>query len=204
MGLFSRLFGGGADRETGRRIRDYRREVEVATAAQDRGALERVLARREELALSEDDVAIELEMIEGHLQALDLGEAIARGERPPVVETGHRVLGTDTCYFTAPASALTRGADQTGRLFLTSRRLVFMGGSVKSVSWGTVAELREDGRDIIVLSPAGELAHRFRCNSYIDSKRGIFLARWLRTEARNGLGRGQPRPESPGPGRASL
>jgi hypothetical protein len=193
MGLFSRLFGGGADRETGRRVREFRSEVEAAAAAQERGALEHVLARREALALTEEDVAIELEMIEGHLQALDLAEAIARGERPPIVETGHRVLGTDTCYFTAPASALTRGADETGRLFLTSRRIVFMGGGVKSVSWGSVAELREDGRDIIVLAPAGELAHRFRCNSYIDSKRGICLARWLRTEARNGLGRGQRR-----------
>lgn len=182
--VFSRLFGGSeraARRDLDRRVTLFRQGLAALGAAPARDSLDLLVARLRELELEEDDVALELEVVEGFRQVFDLA-ALTAGAGPPILETTHRVLADDRCYFSAPASLIASGADQTGKLLLTDRRAIFVGGTVASLPWRSVTSVVEDQRDV-VFGRNGSAGVRCRCNSFVDSKRGAFLAHWLRDQA---------------------
>jgi hypothetical protein len=96
----------------------------------------------------------------------------------PQVETSHRAVGGETCHFAAPASRPDLAGDGGGKLFFTSRRLVYIGTTPASVSWAHVAAIDTANRDIVVRGRPDRLL-AFRCNSYADALTGAWIARRL-------------------------
>lgn len=96
----------------------------------------------------------------------------------PVLETQHRAIGADLCHFAAPASMPDR--DVFGKLFVTSRRLIFSGGSSIALGLGRIAAFEVEDRDLVV-RPGGGEPLRFRCNSFGDAAMAAWILDRLRT-----------------------
>jgi hypothetical protein len=168
--------------------REWRETWTRAVASLDAGAvapLEAALRATPPLA---DDLEFEEEMLEALKHLLEL-EGELRASRVPVVETSHRVVGSDRCHFSAPVSMPDDPAQPTGRLLLTSTRAVFAGGSrTPALPWHATREVIQTGRDLLFLfrNAQGDEGHRFRCNSFADALCGAAIARHLMRTARGG------------------
>ena len=156
------------------RLEAFHREVAAACEAVDTASVGRLRARREALGLTEDEAAIELEMLDG-LEDLAAFTAEVARDGLPVIETQHRVLGADRCHFWTPAF-LPDKVEASGKLFFTEHRFVFVGGGVTSVPWSSVSRLARDGRDLVMAVPSRDAVYRFRCNAFSESLRGRFVA----------------------------
>ena len=122
-------------------------------------------------------------MIEG-LTALSAVAARLREGDLPVVETGHRVVGSDICHFSAPASVPDDPAQPGGRVILTAQRAIFAGGGrATSIAWHRIAEVLQTERDLLLILNDRETAHRFRFNSFADALSGAALSRHLSRRA---------------------
>ena len=140
------------------------------------------------LGLPEDDVEIEREMLDALQDLAELATSVRAGGLP-AVETGHRVVGTDRCHFTAPASMPDEASQPSGRLLLTSGRAIFVGGAHgATVPWHSVGEALHVDRDLVLIRSDRDKLYRFRCNTFSDALRAAFLARELMAARR----RGQP------------
>ncbi|MEI6245444.1 MAG: hypothetical protein WCQ64_10405 [Acidobacteriota bacterium] len=109
----------------------------------------------------------ERERQEEMLAALERVCAFATSGALPVLETQHRVIGTDVCHFMAPVSAPDHG-DASGKLFLTSQRIIFAGGASIAWPWHRVRRAARHDRDV-VFEGGDSLTLRLRCNSYGDA-----------------------------------
>ena len=126
----------------------------------------------------EEDIEIEREMVEGLEDVVRLSAAV-RESGVPVIATGHRAIGADTCHFTAPASMPDEDGQPSGRLLLTDRRLVFVGGARgEAIPWHAINRVMLTERDVVLVR-GGDQVHRFRCNSFSEAFRAAFLAREL-------------------------
>ena len=137
------------------------------------------------LGLSADDLEIETEMLEG-LAAMSALAARLRDGDLPAVETGHRIVGSEVCHFSAPASLPDDPAQPAGRVMLTARRAIFAGGGrATSVPWHSDWRrcYRPSVTSLLVLHDR-ETAHRFRFNSFADALCGDALSRHLARRAR--------------------
>jgi hypothetical protein len=172
------LFGGkarAARRETDRRLSQLRSEIEAARRSGGLDALQRLRTRPAELGISDDEADLELELLAGLLEVATLEEQSAGGGALPTVETNHRALGGEACHFAAPASRPDVPTDAGGKLFLTPRRLVYIGSAPVALSWAHVSGVDAAGRDLIVRArPERHLS--FRCNSYVDVLRSAWIA----------------------------
>jgi len=143
------------------------------------------LARELRLALEaavepDEDSEVEWEMQEG----LETAAALAEAPPAPIV-TGHRVVGTDACYFSAPACLPDEPSQPTGTLLLTSSRAVFVGGArAVSAPWHAVARCTAVERDLVLVT-RDERLHRIRCNTYGDALSAAVLGRRLAAAAYN-------------------
>lgn len=99
------------------------------------------------------------EMLEG----LDALMAFAHADLP-VLTTQHRVIGTDTCHFIAPASLVDQ-VDSGGKVLVTSTRIIFAAGTVQSWPWHLIARVRREDRDLLV-DLKGRPAVHLRLNTY--------------------------------------
>ncbi len=172
--LLGRLFNSPA-RELDRRVRQFRAEVFAARSSPDETVLLGLGARVAELGLHEDDVALELEIVDGLLAVIEMEKAASAGSPLEEIQTRHRALGGEVCRFVAPAFRPDEGGDAGGQLFFTDRRLVYLGSPSVAVSWAHVIDVRDVDRDLLVrLRPGG--VRTFRCNSYVDTLRGQYLA----------------------------
>jgi hypothetical protein len=187
MGIFGWLRNkshGGENAEA----RAWREAWSQAVASLDTGAvapLEAALRRTPGFA---DDLEIEEEMLDALRQLLDLEGELA-ASRIPVVETTHRVVGSDRCHFSAPVSMPDDPVQPTGRLLLTSTRAVFAGGArTPALPWHAAREVIQSGRDLFFVfrSAQDDGGHRFRCNSFADALCGAAIARHLLRSARGG------------------
>jgi hypothetical protein len=171
-GLFARR---KAERDLERRLDVLRGELRTAREAHDTSWLRAIRDRAAALDLTEDDAALEVEMADGLLEVAALSEAATRGEPLPVVDTNHRAANGEVCHFLAPASRPDASEDGGGKLLFTARRLVYLGAAPLNVSWAHVAEVRDRERDLeIRLRP--ERVVVIRCNSYVDTLRGAWMA----------------------------
>lgn len=181
VSFLSRLFNSearAAERDLERRVAAFRAEVLASRSSTDADALARIKLRPAALGLTEDDVALELEMLDGLLDVLQLRGAIQQGRPLPLVDTSHRALAGEACHFMAPAFRADQPNDPGGKLFFTSRRLLYLGAPSVSCGWAHVADVRDAGRDLIVrIRP--ETLRTFRCNSYVDTLRGAYIASQL-------------------------
>jgi hypothetical protein len=169
-------------------VRAWREAWSRAVASLDAGAvadLETALRRTPAFA---DDLEIEEEMLDALRQLLDLERELA-ASRLPIVETTHRVVGSDRCHFSAPVSMPDDPAQPTGRLLLTSTRVVFAGGvRTPALPWHAARDVVQSGRDLLFVfrNATEDGGHRFRCNSFADALCGAAIARHLSRAARGG------------------
>jgi hypothetical protein len=166
-----------------KQLKEFRAEIEAAAGTGDRGQLEALLDRPAQLGLSDEDAALEREQIAGLLAAADLRERLAAGEPPETVKSFHRAVAGETCYFVGPASFPDGLMDQGGKLFVTDKRVLYLGSATHSAAWHDVKEVRHLERDVVLTVQPLDLL-RFRCNSYVDTLRVVELSRHLATRAR--------------------
>jgi hypothetical protein len=145
------------------------REAWAAAAAQpDCGRVQPLQTELEALALPEEEIELEREMLEG-LAAL-CGQLARLEAGLPIVETGHRVIGTEACHFSAPAFMPDEPSQPAGRLLFTGARAVFVGGGKPStIPWHSITEAYHNARDILLVRVDREHLYRFRTNSYADA-----------------------------------
>jgi len=161
------------------RLDEWRRVWQAASATPDAAHVASLSAALDQLGLSEEDIAIEREMLEGLDQLVRLQSAVA-AEGVPVIETGHRVVGGDACHFSAPSSMPDEASHPSGRLIFTNARAVFVGGAkATTLPWHAVSEVVRQDRDVILVRHDRETCYRFRCNVFADALSGAFLARTL-------------------------
>jgi hypothetical protein len=173
----------GAD-PAGALLREYRSEVAAAIAGTpDRDTLDALLARPPAPGPAGDDIELELEMLHGARDLLDLQERVTR-DGLPFVAHQHKALAGEACHFAASVFLASDAAQRTGRLFLTSQRLVFVASPIVTLPWGAITRIVEDGRDLVVAAPGRGAVHRFRCNSFSDARCGGWLAERLRADRR--------------------
>lgn len=175
MSLLGRFFSSSADRDLDRRVRLFRAEVLAAREAPDEVLLTNLLNRPAALGLTEDDVALELEMVEGLLEVITLRAGSAVGAGLPELATNHRAVAGEPCRFVAPVSRPDAPNDPGGKLFFTDRRIVYLGSPSLTISWAHVAAVRDADRDLIVRARP-DVVRTFRCNSYVDTLRGAYIA----------------------------
>ena len=138
-------------------------------------------------ALERDAVAIaddpdeherQVEMIDGLRALLDVSDGAL-----PTVHTQHRVVGEDSCHFLAPASLVHR-TDAAGKIFLTSRRIVFVGGAPAAWPWHRVLQVTRVERDVLIQLLGHDDVVGVRCNTYGDALVAAHLAERLARAAR--------------------
>ena len=163
----------------------WRVEWAAAVAAEDGDRIAALRSSLSALGLNQDDLEIEMEMIEGLSELSAVASRLRVGELP-VVETGHRVVGSDTCHFIAPASVPDDPSQAGGRVILTGPRAIFAGGGrATSIAWHSVTDVLQTERDLLLVLQGRETAHRFRFNSFADALCGAALSRHLARRARS-------------------
>jgi len=121
-----------------------------------------------------DERERQIEMLEG----LDHLSLVIAPAAMPVLDTQHRVIGSDACHFMAPVSAPDHG-DAIGKLFLTSQRVIFAGGASIAWPWHRVRRVARHERDVL-FEGGDTLALRLRCNSYGDALAAAAIGERLR------------------------
>ena len=161
------------------RLMEWRRAWNASAAEPDSNVVSALQTHLDRLGLPEEEIEIEREMLEGISQLTQLRLSVdASGI--PVVETGHRVVGHDTCHFSTPVSMPDDAAQPAGRLFLTNARAIFTGGArATTVAWHAIGEVVHGHRDVVLVRRDRDTIYRFRCNSYADAMCGAYLARRL-------------------------
>jgi hypothetical protein len=157
--------------------RQWREAWTAAVERPDRRAARQLRTELDALAIDDDRYDIEREMLDGLDALVDLSEQMwDRGPEP--ISTGHRAVGADRCYFSAPASMPDDPSQSAGTLLLTNTRAIFVGGArAVTAPWHAVARSLRQDRDLVLVRADREDLHRFRCNSFGDALRAVFLAR---------------------------
>src|SRR5689334_15597142 len=104
---------GGAAQEDPRlrRWRESWTNVEPTARQHDIGRLAREL---EQIALPDEEVEIEREMLQALIDREELASA-TRASGLPRLKTGHRVVRDEPCHYSAPVSLIEDSAQPTGR-----------------------------------------------------------------------------------------
>ncbi len=187
MSWFTRvadLFTGGTSearaeaRAYQERVTAFRQQVTTGLGG-DRSALEALLRAPESLQIRDEDAEIEIERVHAALDLLALRERVDQ-DGLPVLAHQHKVLADERCHFIASAF-LVDDMNRTGRLMLTSQRLVFVTSPVMSVPWAGVRALETRERDLLVLRGAPGQGDGFRCNSFSDARCAAWIGERLRT-----------------------
>lgn len=161
---------------------------EAWSRAVDAEDASRLSVLRDELtALSSvaEDVEVEQEMLEALQHLADLQVVAGGGELPPI-ETHHRIVGSDICHFSAPASLPDDPSQPSGRVLLTNVRTLFLGGRGASVAWHSIRDVLRIERDVLLVRADGTPAVHFRFNSFSDAVSAAFLAKRLKGTRRSG------------------
>lgn len=135
----------------------------------DRSAVDALRARASSASL--DEAEQREEMIEGLDQLLLLHSATAL----PILQTQHRVIGTDACHFAAPATLVVE-TSTPGKLFLTSQRLMFAAGRAQTWPWHRLRDVIRRGRDLFLTVAGADSIVRIQCNSYGDAMTARYIA----------------------------
>jgi hypothetical protein len=180
-----RLFGSWWKKTAAGGTKAWRDRWAAAVASLDSAAVADLDAALKSSPPLAEDLEIEEEMLDGLRQLLALQRELSAGALP-IIETTHRVVGSDRCHFSAPVSLPDDPSQPTGRLLLTSARAAFAGGMRNpALPWHSVRDVVQSGRDVLFVTSRGpEDAQRFRCNSYADALCGAAIARYLSARAR--------------------
>ena len=159
------------------RIEQWRKDWEAACAVPSREQAEALRSRLDDLGPDDERYEIEREMLDGLEAVVELSAAVSAHGLSAIV-TGHRAVGRDRCFFSAPASLPDDPAQPSGTFLLTEARAVFVGGSRSlAVPWHSVARCVRQERDLVLVRANQQDLHRLRCNSFADALRAAFVAR---------------------------
>ena len=106
-------------------------------------------------------------------------------------EMGHQLIpdaptGTDECYVAVPVTYDGRGDhDESGTLYVTNRKLVFVGESVTDAPWSKIARLSRDGIKLLAFRHDRPAPLVFSCASLFDSVRVAYVAERCLHPAKN-------------------
>jgi hypothetical protein len=175
MGWFDWLKRGATGGDP--RIEQWRKDWEAASATPSPEQVHALRSRLDELGPDDERYEIEREMLDGLEAVAELSASVsADGLR--AITTGHRAVGHDRCYFSAPASLPDDPAQPSGTFLLTEARAIFVGGSRSlAVPWHGVARCLRQERDLLLIRVNQQDLHRLRCNSFADALRAAFVAR---------------------------
>jgi hypothetical protein len=183
MAVFGWLRGRQASGNGGK-LDEWRRRWRAAAATAETATVHSLSADLDDLGLPEEEIEIEREMLEGLDRLVRLQTALAAAGLP-IVETGHRVVGAETCHFSTTSSMPDDPAQPSGRLIFTSARAIFAGGArALTLPWHTVADVVQQDRDVVLVRHDRETFHRFRCNVFADALCAGLLARTLARRTR--------------------
>lgn len=146
------------------------RDAEAAATTPSAETIERL--RREMSAVTSPD---ERERREEFVDGLDRVLELSTNGGLPSLVTQHRVIGTDLCHFVAPVS-LAGQIESSGKLFLTSHRIVFAGHGVRSWPWHRVRNVVRLGRDLAITVAGADDAVLIQCNCYGDAMTALRMA----------------------------
>lgn len=178
VGLFSPSSHNRAQKELQRRLAQFRTEFSEAAKVLNQAKCLQLLQRRAELGLTEGEVGSELEMLQAFAELFDFEEAARRnGDHLPILNGHERIVGTDSCYFAAPAFLDKRGPDENGQLFLTNERIVFLGATLTVFPWKKVAQAQRDGSELVVQRNDRQNPYRFGLNTLSEALRAEFIAK---------------------------
>jgi hypothetical protein len=153
-----------------------------AVEAPDRSRAEELRGSLQAIAAEEADtdaLDMEREMLEALDALVELSDVVST-QGPATIPTGHRAVGADSCFFSAPASLPDDPAQPSGTLLLTSTRLIFVGGAKSvTVPWHSVSECVRQDRDLLIARADRQDVQRLRCNAFADALCATFLARHL-------------------------
>ena len=159
------------------RVREWRATWSAAAESPTRETAADLRQRLTGLGLDTDEFEIEREMLEGLEELVELNEAMSRSG-PAAIPTGHRAVGADQCFFSAPASLPDDPSQPTGTLLLTSTRAIFVGGArAVTVPWHSVGTCMRQDRDVVLIRLDRQDLHRLRCNTFGDALRAAAVAR---------------------------
>ena len=161
------------------RTRAWREAWAEAIKAPDNQIGNELRLRLDALGLTEDETEMEREMLDGLDELVALSAAIGHSG-PPRIQTGHRAVGIEPCYFSAPVSLPDDPAQPSGTLLMTATRAIFIGGGRSvTIPWHSVGDCLQQHRDVLLVRVDRQDLHRLRCNSFADALRAGFLARHL-------------------------
>jgi hypothetical protein len=173
MAWWRRWFGRG-ESEADRSREAWRAAWTAAVEGAEPATIEALSARLGALNLAPEETELEQEMLDGLVALASLAHAGI-----PVVETGHRAIGAETCHFSAPAQMPDEPSQPAGRLLFTPTRAVFVGGRPCAIAWHAIGDVQQSARDLLLVRKDRERLYRFRTNSYADALCGAQLARRL-------------------------
>jgi hypothetical protein len=151
----------------------------VAAGNPTRPAVSSLRRQLVEIGIDDEDHEIEREMLEGLEELIALKEQLADGGAVSLA-TGHKAVGTDRCYFSAPATLPDDPAQPAGTLLLTDTRAIFVGGArALTIPWHIVGSWQRQHRDLFLLKADRQDLHRIRCNTYGDALRAGAFAQAL-------------------------
>jgi hypothetical protein len=183
MNLF-RWWRGPPTNGTGAKLDAWRRRWHEAAATPETASVASLSAQLNAFGLPDEEIEIEREMLDG-LEELGRLRTTLSATGLPVVETGHRVVGAETCHFSVPSSMPDDASQASGRLFFTGARAIFAGGArAVTLPWHAVADVIQQDRDVILVRRDRETLHRFRCNVFADALCAGLLARTLAERTR--------------------
>jgi hypothetical protein len=140
-------------------VSDWWRTANALASAPTAGGIHELKTSVVDVNLAPDVAEAQHEMLDGLEGLVAFGQSAL-----PVLDTQHRVIGTDTCHFIAPASLVDQ-VDSGGKVFVTSARLIFAAGTVLSWPWHLITRARREDRDLLV-DLKGRPAVRLRLNTY--------------------------------------
>ena len=121
--------------------------------------------------------------IQATIEALTLGEQIARGEMP-IAETTTPLAEDERCHFAGAARFGRRRSDHVGHLVLTGTWLRFHGVLDVSVAWRHISGVQRVDRDVLITLADSPRLMRFSCVSIRDAVRAAVIAEHLASRAR--------------------
>jgi hypothetical protein len=161
-----------ATRELERRLKEFHSAVEGLQTSRTAADIDRVLALPEQLNIPAAHLGDAVEQLEVLRELTVLEE---RGNGPVPVDGAGDVLGSESCFFTAPVFLDKRGRDENGAVYLGTERVVFVGDTRIEVPWENIASVGREGRTLVVQRADRQTPYNF----VFDRMRVAARAEWV-------------------------
>lgn len=169
-----------AEKELQRRLSGFQAEFTDAEAALNSERCQKLLSRPGELGLRDDEVAGEIALLESYADYFDFADPLeANGNKLSAVPGHERVVGDDSCFYAVPAFLDKRGPDENGQLYLTDKRVLFLGSSLTAFPWKKVAHAERHNHALTVQRNDRQTPYEFTFNSLGEALKVEFVVKTI-------------------------